>query len=475
MSNLSPYRKTDVLVPIDKLQVAWASVFVTLFLIAAKLVIGLSTGSLAILSQAADSGFDLVAVIITLLAVRVSSIPPDEDHPYGHGKFESLSALLQGLLLLGITAWIATSAISHLTSPSPRAIEVNTWSFAVLFVSIALDLWRARLLRRAGATHHSHALEASALNFYTDILSAVVALIGLALVKYAGIRNADDWSALVLAVFVALLSVRLSKRAIDGLTDRFSSTKDYEVLKRIVQQTTGIETVPRLRIRQAGPSLFVEASVTIDRVLPFAAIERIIADVERSIVAAFPNADVTVHWRPVRTPVESPFETLKVIAAEFGLMPHNVELSETSDGKIALDYHLEFRPGTALVEAERVSQQIQEHIRRELPMIGPIFAHLEEERSDKRLPRVEDIGPERDTFLHDVAFYAKAANRAVKNVREIHLFRVERERNLKLVLTLDLSSEFSLSDAHDIVTNVEEELRKRFPEITRIVIHANPV
>ena len=459
----------------SKLQVAWASVFVTLFLIVAKLVIGLSTGSLVILSQAADSGFDLAAVIITLFAVRVSSIPPDEDHLYGHGKFESLSALLQGLLLLGVTVWIAVAAISRLTGSSTHPIEVNAWSFGVLFVSIGLDLWRARLLQRAGEAYHSHALEASALNFYTDILSAVVALIGLALVKFAAIRNADDWAALGLAVFVGLLSIRLGKRAVDGLTDRFASTEDYEKLKQIVLQTSGIEAVSRLRIRQAGPSLFVEVSVTIDRILPFAAIERILSDVERAIVTAYPNADVTVHWRPVRTQMETPFETLKVIVAEFGLMPHNIELSETDDSKIVLDYHLEFQTGTALVEAENLSRRIEDRIRQELPEIGEVFVHLEEERSDRRPPRVEDIGKERDQFLMDVAFSAKAANRAVRDVRDIHLFRVERERNLKLVLTLDLSSNLSLAEAHDIVTNVEEELRKRFPELTRIVIHAHPM
>ena len=466
--------KAETPVPADKLQVAWTSVFITLFLIAAKLTIGLSTGSLVILSQAADSGFDLVAVIITLLAVRVSSVPPDEDHPYGHGKFESLSALLQGLLLLGITVWIAIAAISHLIGGSPHPIEVNGWSFGVLIVSIGLDLWRARLLQRAGEAHHSHALEASALNFYTDILSAVIAIIGLILVKYAGISKADDWAALGLAVFVALLSIRLSKRAVDGLTDRFSSTEDYDKLKQIVRQTPGIEDVVRLRIRQAGPSLFVEVSVTINRILPFAAIERILADIERAIITTFPNADVTVHWRPVRIQMEAPFDTLKVIVAEFGLMPHNIELSETTEGKIALDYHLEFRPGTNLKEANEVAQRIEVRIRQELPKVEQVFVHLEEERSDRKLPRVEDIGNERTQFLNDINFYAKVANRAVQGIREVHLLRSGHEQSLKLVLTLDLSSSLSLAEAHDIVTNVEEELRKRFPELTRILIHANP-
>ncbi len=457
----------------SKYKVAWVSIIVTVLLIAAKLIVGLSTGSLAILSQAADSGLDLAAVIITLLAVRVSSIPPDEDHPYGHGKFENLSALAEGLLLLSVTAWIAYQAIEHLMG-APTLLEVNGWSFGVLFASIGLDMWRAYLLRKAGREHHSRALEASSLHFFSDSLGALSAIIALLLVKYAGIRQADDWAAILLAVFIAYLSVRLILRAVDGLTDRIESSEAFAALRRTVEAMPGIEGVSRLRMRHAGPSLFVEVSVTINRVLPFAAIERIVADVETKILATYSNADVTVHWRPVRTSMEAPFESLKIISAEFGLLPHNIELSETTDGKIALDYHLEFRPGTKLVDAERVSKQIEGKVREELPAIGPIFVHLEEERSDYALPKVEEVGERRKEILSGVSSVAKEANQAVGSVEGVHLFQGDHGRSLKLMLTVVLNSGLSLVDAHDIVTSVEAALRLRYSELTRVVIHARP-
>ncbi|HZK75785.1 MAG TPA: cation diffusion facilitator family transporter, partial [Candidatus Kapabacteria bacterium] len=155
---------------VPKLQAAWISLAVTMVLVAAKLAVGLATGSLAILSLAAESGIDLAAVIITLLAVRVSSIPPDEDHPYGHGKFESLSALAQGLLLLGATVWIVFNATGNLIG-KPSAVIVNGWSFGVLLFSIVLDSWRARRLGTAGKQHRSSALEASSVHFFTDAIS----------------------------------------------------------------------------------------------------------------------------------------------------------------------------------------------------------------------------------------------------------------------------------------------------------------
>src|SRR5204863_4120705 len=143
----------------------------------------------------------------------------------------------------------------------------------------------------------------------------------------------------------------------------------------------GVEEVSRLRIRQAGAVLFVEASVTIDRVLPFAAIERIISDLERDVVAEFDNADVTIHWRPIRSKSEAPFETVKIVAGEFGLLPHNIEISETAEGGMALDYHLEFATCTSLKDAEALSRRIEARLREEIPNVGLIFVHLEEERS----------------------------------------------------------------------------------------------
>ncbi|MDP4199065.1 MAG: cation diffusion facilitator family transporter [Bacteroidota bacterium] len=459
--------------PRPKLQIAWISLFVTLFLLSTKLVVGLMTGSLAILSLAAESGIDLISVTITLLAIRVSSTPPDEDHPYGHGKFESLAALVEGLLLLGATLWIAWNAATHLRG-TPRKIEVNIWSFAVLIVSIALDFWRSRRMHAAAREHHSHAFEASALHFFSDSLGAIVAIVGLLLVRYAGLPAADDIAALLLAGFVVWLSVKLLIRALNGLTDRFTSREDSEQLLALVRNVPGVEAVSRLRMRQAGSTLFVEVSIQISRILPYAAIERVLQEVEEAITADFTNAEVTVHWRPVRTTAEAPFESLKLVVAQYGLQPHNIELAETSEGKIALDYHLEFPPGTALAEAESLSREIEEHIRKELPQIESIFVHLEEQRSDLRLPKVDDIGARQTQLLHDIEAYSLAANPAVRHVHEVHLYRDSDGEMHKLVLTAQVAANLSLAEAHDIATEVEQALKVRFPELTRVVIHAEP-
>ena len=455
-----------------KLQAAWISIGVTAILVAAKLVVGLATGSLAILSLAAESGIDLAAVVIALLAVRISSIPPDEDHPYGHGKFESLSALAQGLLLLGATVWIVLHAASHLLG-KPNAVTVNGWSFGVLLFSVMLDFWRGRLLRATGKQHRSSALEASSVHFFTDSLSAFVAAVALILVKFAEMLAADDWAAIVVGAFVAYLSVRMIAGAIDGLTDRFTKTGDYDRLKSIVERTVGVERVTRMRMRTAGPTLFVEVSILLSRVLPLSAIEKIVADVEHSVLNEFPHAEATIHWRPVRTASETPFETMKMVVAEHGLLPHNTELSRMADGRIALDYHLEFPPGAQFQYADEISRDITKRIHEELPQVGPVFLHLEEERSDRALPQIEDVA--HGELLAQITSIAKNASSSVRGIRETHLFRDERDQSLKLVITVDLPRAISLAEAHEIVTIVEGRLRKEFPELGRILVQGRPV
>lgn len=467
--------------PAQKLHVALVSLFVTLFLVMAKLAVGLATGSLAILSLAAESGIDMASVVITLLAVRVSSTPPDEDHPYGHGKFESVAALGESVLLLAVTLWIAWQALTHLIGGQIREIDVTIWSFVVLVVSIGLDLWRSRLMHAAAREHHSHALESSALHFLSDSLSAFVAIVGLVLVRYAGLPVADDIAAIVLAVFVASLAIRMLRRSLDGLTDRFTSRNDTDRLLALVGKVPGVESIARLRIRQAGPTLFVEVSIQVSRVLPYAAIERVLQDVEQAILAEFALAEVTVHWRPVRTESEAPFESLRLIVAQYGLQPHNIELFETADGKVALDYHLEFPPGVALEEAHSLSEKIEKHIREELPQIGPIAVHLEEQRSDLRLPRVEDIAASVGALsvgaqqrLTEIAASATAAAQGVRGLRDIHVYRDADGAMQKLVLTALVAPDLSLAQAHDIATQVEQALKVKFPELTRVVIHAEP-
>ena len=163
----------------EKRAVAGNSVLAAIAITTLKVVVGVSTGSLGIVSEALHSALDLVAAIITLLSVRVSDKPADADHQYGHGKVENFSAFLETALLLLTCIWIIYEAVNRLFFHHVQ-IEPTIYAFLVMFVSMGVDFWRSRALGRIAAKYDSQALEADALHFSTDIWSSGIVVVGLA-------------------------------------------------------------------------------------------------------------------------------------------------------------------------------------------------------------------------------------------------------------------------------------------------------
>src|SRR5580692_10078600 len=208
----------------EKRAVAGNSVLAAIAITTLKIVVGVTTGSLGILSEAAHSGLDLIAAIVTFLSVRVSDKPADADHQYGHGKVENFSAFIETGLLLLTCVWIIYEAAKRLFFRHVE-IEPSIAAFAVMFISMAVDYWRSRALGRIATKYESQALEADALHFSTDVWSAGVVVVGLVLILTGRVyhldwlRLADPVAALFVAGVIVSVSWRLARRTIDALLD----------------------------------------------------------------------------------------------------------------------------------------------------------------------------------------------------------------------------------------------------------------
>jgi len=287
----------------EKSAAALNSVGAAAFLTGLKVAVGLLSGSLGILAEAAHSGLDLAAAIVTSLAVRAASKPADQDHPYGHGKVENLSALVETLLLLGTCGWIIYESIQRLTSRQVR-VDASFWAFAVMAISIAVDVSRSRMLARVAAKHRSQALEADALHFSTDVWSSAVVVFGLAGVKlaqwYPGLaflHQADAVAALVVAAIVVVVSTRLGFRTVQALLDA-SPSGVAERIKARVEQVDKVLDCHAVRVRRSGPQSFVDLHITLDGGQPLHAAHALTEEVERVVNEILPGADVTVHPEP---------------------------------------------------------------------------------------------------------------------------------------------------------------------------------
>jgi cation diffusion facilitator family transporter len=287
----------------EKSGAALWSVASAVTLTALKVVVGLLTGSLGILAEAAHSGLDLLAALVTFCAVHLASKPADRKHLYGHGKVENLSALIETLLLLVTCGWILVEAVKRLVIKEVH-VEASLWAFLVMAISVVVDLLLSRKLEAAARKHHSQALEADALHFRTDVWSSAVVLLGLGCVKLADwwpaldfLRRADAVAALAVAIIVVMVSLRLGSRTIDGLLD-VAPRGMPEQIKEVVEAIPGVLDCHQIRVRHSGPHLFIDIHVHMDGNQTLRQAHELSDLIERRLQEILRQADVTVHPEP---------------------------------------------------------------------------------------------------------------------------------------------------------------------------------
>ena len=238
----------------EKQRVARNSVLAAIVITVLKFIVGILSGSLGIISEALHSSFDLVAAVVTLFSVRVSDKPADADHQFGHGKVENVSAFIETGLLLITCGWIVWEAIHRLFFHNVE-IEPNFWAVFVMSISIVLDYWRSRSLKRVADKYSSQALHADALHFATDIWSSAVVIAGLGFV-WAGreyhvpwLAKADPISALCVAGVVVWVSWRLARETLDSLLDAAPAGVRNKIIAQ-VGSVPRVLSVERVRIRK---------------------------------------------------------------------------------------------------------------------------------------------------------------------------------------------------------------------------------
>ena len=287
----------------DKRSAALGSLLAAVGLTTMKIVVGVLTGSLGILAEAAHSGLDLVAAAMTYIAVRISGKPADRTHLYGHGKVENLSALLETLLLFITCGWIIYEATHRLFFHKVE-VEVTVWSFAVMATSIVIDISRSRVLSRIAKKYNSQALEADALHFETDVWSSAVVIVGLACVKLGAwapslgwLRNADAVAALGVSALVIWVCWRLGTRTVDALVDSAPAGLEERILAA-VSAVPGVQNCHNIRARYSGPRLFIDLHVLVDGRQTLFEAHALTETIEGVIQQIVPDADVTVHPEP---------------------------------------------------------------------------------------------------------------------------------------------------------------------------------
>jgi cation diffusion facilitator family transporter len=457
----------------EKQAAALSTLLAALLITAAKVTVGIWTGSLGILAEAADSALDVVAALLTFGAVRVSGKPADESHPYGHGKVENMAALVETLLLLFTCAWIIFEAISRLFFKSVE-IDANVWAFVVVAISMIIDLNRMRALQRAADKHDSQALQASALRFRTDLWTSSVVLLGLTLVRAqewlggpAFLLKADAVAGLGVAVVVLFLGVRLGKSAMEVLLDTAPAGL-AEGIGGQVERIEGVSSCRQVRVRRSGAESFVDLVLEVDGDISFDNAHQITARVEEVVRELVPRCDVVVHYEPGE---ESSNISALVgrLARQVGAEAHSIWVRQ-SNHRYHVELHVEVERGWSLAKAHDLATRLEILIKETAPEVAEVVIHLEPvgdlESPSTRLPHTDHAEIEAEIVsLVDSLVGEGACHR-------VNIW--EEPQGLVASLHCSLTSELSVEEAHDLSEQCEGDLRERIPALRRVLIHLEP-
>jgi cation diffusion facilitator family transporter len=436
-----------------------------------KIIVGVTTGSLGILSEAAHSALDLVAALLTYMSVGVSDKPADADHQYGHGKVENFSAFVETALLLLTCVWVIYEAVVRLFF---RRVEVepSVWAFAVMLISMAVDYWRSRALSRIATKYDSQALEADALHFSTDVWSAGVVVLGLALVL-AGrlylldwLRFADPIAALFVAGVIVSVSWRLARRTIDALLDAAPAGVRAQITDK-VSHVDGVLEVGRVRIRRAGNRYFADLSVGLARTVTFQRSEQLVEAVTSAVRSILPDADVTVQPLPRAQRSENIFDRIRAVATRHNLNVHDISVQDLA-GQLHVEQHVELDERMTLKNAHDQVTELEADMRHDVPEIAAILTHIESEPATIEKPEelVRDAELERQL---------KSVAKQFPEILDVHDFVITRVRGRLFVSChCTLSDSLSLVRVHDIQTELEIRFKQAAPELFRVLIHPEP-
>jgi cation diffusion facilitator family transporter len=456
----------------EKRLVAFNSFLAALAITSLKMLVGLSTRSLGILSEAAHSGLDLVAAFVTLLSVRVSDKPADAEHQYGHGKIENFSAFIETGLLLLTCIWIVSEAVRRLAGHHAVHIEPSLAAFGVMFTSMFVDAWRSRKLKKIAKKYASQALEADALHFSTDIFSTAVVTLGLLLVWAANRLNApwlvmaDSVAALVVSGVIVYVSWRLARQTIDALLDAAPPGYRSRVMDAALK-INGVISVERTRIRRAGNRYFADLTVGLARNVTFQRSDQVVAEISAAVHNILPDADVVIHSVPRETGHENLFDRIRAVASRNNLSVHDVSVQNLG-GRLHVEQHLELDETLSLKSAHDVVTQIESQMRLEIPEISTILTHIESEpgtiESGKKIGRNAALEQKLKSIMHEFPEILDMHDVEIKRVRE----------KVYMSCHCTMPDDLPLSRVHDISTALEIRFKQTAPELFKVLIHPEP-
>ena len=456
----------------EKRRVALHSMLAALAMTLLKLAAGLLSGSLGVLSDAAHSGLDMVGSALTLFSVRISDRPADEDHTYGHGKFENLSAFGEVMLMAASCAWIIWEAIERIIHQTV-ALHHSIWPVAVVITSIGVDFWRSRKLRAVAERTGSAALATDAFHFASDIWSSFAVLCGLGAswlgshYQIAALRYADPVAAMVVSLLILRLTVHLGHEAVSVLLDEIPAETRLQLIEEVAR-VPGVLAVEQARVRRAGASYFADLTLALPRSFTFEHTGELVRAATEAAHRALPQADVVIHTLPRQTRAESIFDRVRAVAARNNVSVHELSV-QSHHGRLRVEQHVELDETMPLLKAHSFVTAMEAEILRETPEIDSILTHIESEPATIEQPE-EMVEEDRK-----IEYALRKTAALIKEIVDVHEINVGRAgEHIYLSCHCTLPDDLTMLRVHEVITALEDRFKLECPEVYRVTIHPEP-
>ncbi len=441
------------------------SLLVSIILVIIKIAIAYFTNSIGVFSEALNNSLDLVTVIITYMAIRISSRPADKDHTYGHGKYENISALFEVTIISALSFFIIYKSIQRIIYRNFE-LSLNIYVFIILVISIFLNIIRVFYIGKAVKKYNSFALKAEFINYSSDILSSVIVIGGLYLANN-GIYIADPIASIIVSLIVLTLSLRLSIKIVRNLLD-YVPGEITENIINILKGISEIKSVNKLKLHEVGNIKFINLEICLDRNFYLSQVEKIKEKIKSKIISIIPESEIIIETKSLTSRGDIEACIKEVVLNQPGVKNiHNISVYNINK-YINVTIHIELDKYLSLEETEKLTKITENKVKKRINNLRNIYIHIEDSKSSENW---NDITKKSNKLIRKI----KKEISSYVAPETCHNFTVlKKGKFYNLAFHCRLNKDLNVIKAHSIITRIEDDIKKKFKNIKEILVHVEP-
>ena len=445
----------------NKLRALKLSAVAIFSVVIVEIVVGLAVNSLAVLSDGLHALLDVVSSAMLFFVTRAALKPPDDEHTYGHEKFETIGGLVAGIILVGVALLIFYEAAVRLMGDVRVNESLGFAGFIAIGYTLCVDFFRITVFRRAGSTH-STSVKAGFYDAVSDLSSTIIALFGFGLATL-GVSKGDSVASVFLGVMLIYLSIRLVRASVIELSDSTSKGMTYDIQKTILSEEDVLKN-ENLRARHVGSKTFIETTVQVSNTLSLDEAHALASRIEGRLTKAFGNVEATIHIEPAKGETGMDLLVEKLARVDGVREVHEIS-TVYAGGKLYVTLHAIVDPKLSVEEAHDIAEKVERNMHAEIKQLEHVTVHVEPAGE----VRAVEIG---ESELKSIILRATDGFAADFRVDKVITYVAGGKRYINMDCCF--TNQITIAEAHDLASKVEKEVKERFTDAV-VTVHIEPI